>query len=43
MRRSFCHLANVYLKLGVSSRGEALSRALSEGWITEGDIVPEEG
>jgi DNA-binding NarL/FixJ family response regulator len=38
------HLANVYPKMGVSSRGEALSRALSEGWITEGDIIgPEEG
>jgi hypothetical protein len=37
-------MANVYPKLGVSSRGEALSRALGEGWITEGDIVvPEEG
>jgi len=38
------HLANVYPKLGVSSRGEAVSRAMSEGWITEEDIVgPEEG
>jgi DNA-binding NarL/FixJ family response regulator len=38
------HLANLYPKMGVSSRGEAVSRALSEGWITEGDIIgPEEG
>ena len=38
------HLANVYPKMGVSSRNEAVSRAMSEGWITEGDIVgPEEG
>ena len=37
------HLANAYPKLGVSSRGEALSKALGEGWITEGDIVGPEG
>ena len=38
------HLANVYPKLGVSSRVQAVSRAMSEGWITEEDIVgPEEG
>ena len=38
------HLANAYPKMGVSSRNEAVSRAMSEGWITEGDIVgPEEG
>jgi DNA-binding NarL/FixJ family response regulator len=38
------HLANLYPKLGVSSRGGAVARALSEGWIAEGDIVgPEEG
>jgi len=37
------HLANVYPKLGVSSRVQAVSRAMSEGWITEEDIVgPEE-
>ena len=28
------HLANIYPKMGVSSRGEALRKALSEGWIT---------
>ena len=38
------HLANLYPKLGVSSRGGAVARALSEGWIAEGDIVgPEKG
>jgi DNA-binding NarL/FixJ family response regulator len=33
------HLANVYPKLGVASRGEAIRKALSEGWITEKDIT----
>ena len=28
------HLANAYPKMGVGSRGEALRKALSEGWIT---------
>ena len=28
------HLANVYGKMGVESRGEASQRALREGWIT---------
>ena len=28
------HLANIYPKMGVGSRGEALRKALSEGWIT---------
>jgi DNA-binding NarL/FixJ family response regulator len=38
------HLANAYPKLGVSSRGEALSKGMGEGWITDRDIVgPEEG
>jgi DNA-binding NarL/FixJ family response regulator len=37
------HLANAFPKMGVSSRGEALSRAMSEGWITEGDIIGPEG
>jgi DNA-binding NarL/FixJ family response regulator len=38
------HLANVYSRLGVSSRGEAMSRAMSEGWLTERDITaPEAG
>jgi DNA-binding NarL/FixJ family response regulator len=33
------HLANVYPKIGVSSRGEALRKAMDEGWITERDIL----
>ncbi len=32
------HLANVYRKLGVSSRGEAMLKALSEGWVTIRDV-----
>ena len=28
------HLANIYPKMGVSSRGEAVRKALSEDWIT---------
>ena len=32
------HLSNVYEKLGVHSRGEAVSRAISEGWISSWDI-----
>jgi DNA-binding NarL/FixJ family response regulator len=40
------HLANVYPKMGVASRGEAVRLALSEDWLTVGDIsedVPGEG
>ena len=33
------HLANVYEKMGVGSRGEAAQKALSEGWITAGDLI----
>lgn len=33
------HLANVYPKMEVSSRGEALRKAMREGWITERDIT----
>lgn len=33
------HLANVYEKMGVNSRGEASQKALSEGWITAGDLT----
>lgn len=32
------HLSNVYEKLGVHSRGEAVSRAISEGWISSWNI-----
>jgi len=38
------HLATAYPKMGVSSRGEALSNAMKEVWITDRDIVgPEAG
>ena len=36
------HLANAYPKMGVASRGEALRKALSEGWITIQDITQDE-
>jgi DNA-binding NarL/FixJ family response regulator len=32
------HLANLYPKMGVASRGEATSKALSEGWISARDV-----
>ncbi len=32
------HLSNVYEKLGVHSRGEAVGKAISEGWISSWDI-----
>ena len=32
------HLSNVYDKLGVHTRGEAVSKAVSEGWISSWDI-----
>ena len=37
------HLANVYEKMGVGSRGEASQKALIEGWITAGDLTREGG
>jgi DNA-binding NarL/FixJ family response regulator len=33
------HLANIYPRIGVSSRGEAVWRALSERWISARDIT----
>jgi DNA-binding NarL/FixJ family response regulator len=33
------HLANVYEKMGVGSRGEATQKALREGWITTSDLT----
>lgn len=33
------HLANIYQKMGVGSRSEATKKALSEGWITAGDLT----
>jgi DNA-binding NarL/FixJ family response regulator len=35
------HLANLYAKMGVGSRGEATRKALSEGWITARDLTRE--
>ena len=38
------HLANIYPKIEVSSRGEATRKALSEGWISTRDVTnPSEG
>ena len=36
------HLSNVYDKVGVRTRGEAVSRALAEGWVSYWDIVQDE-
>lgn len=33
------HLANIYPKIGVSSRGEAARKALSENWITIEEVT----
>jgi DNA-binding NarL/FixJ family response regulator len=33
------HLANIYPKMGVSSRGEAVRKALSEDWITIREVT----
>jgi len=33
------HLSNAYGKLGVRTRGEAVSRAVSEGWVSSWDIA----
>jgi DNA-binding NarL/FixJ family response regulator len=33
------HLANIYPKMGVSSRGEAVRKALSKRWISPRDIT----
>jgi DNA-binding NarL/FixJ family response regulator len=35
------HLANVYPRIGVSSRGEAVRKALSQNWISARDITSE--
>jgi DNA-binding NarL/FixJ family response regulator len=35
------HLANLYPKMGVSSRSEATRKALSEGWISAHDLTRE--
>lgn len=36
------HLANIYSKMGVVSRGEATRKALEKGWITIEDVTEEE-
>ena len=36
------HLANIYAKMGVASRTEAVRKALGERWITQEDITEEE-
>jgi DNA-binding NarL/FixJ family response regulator len=36
------HLANIYPRIGVSSRGEAVKKALSKKWISTRDITSEE-
>jgi DNA-binding NarL/FixJ family response regulator len=35
------HLVNVYKKMGVGSRSEAIAKALSEGWLTLRNIAPD--
>ena len=35
-------LSNVYDKLNVHSRGEAVSKAVSEGWVSSWDIARDE-
>ncbi len=37
------HLANLYAKMEVSSRGEATRKALSEAWFTTQQLTEEEG
>jgi DNA-binding NarL/FixJ family response regulator len=37
------HLANLYPKLNVNSRGEATRKALSEGWISTREVTRQEG
>jgi DNA-binding NarL/FixJ family response regulator len=37
------HLVNVYAKMKVGSRTEAINKALSEGWFTLGDLTRSQG
>jgi ATP/maltotriose-dependent transcriptional regulator MalT len=37
-----CHLANIYPKIDVNSRGEAVRKALSEDWIIIQEITEED-
>lgn len=36
------HLANLYAKTDVGSRGEATRKALSEGWFTARDVTQQD-
>ena len=36
------HLANVYIKMGVHSRGEAMRQALQKEWITIHEVIAED-
>jgi DNA-binding CsgD family transcriptional regulator len=36
------HLANIYERIGVRSRGEAVAKGVSEGWLVLDDIVSED-
>ena len=36
------NLSNVYSKLDVNNRGEAVSKAVSEGWVSSWDIARDE-
>ncbi len=36
------NLSNVYGKLDVNNRGEAVSKAVSEGWVSSWDIARDE-
>ena len=36
------HLSNIYSKLGVSSRSEAVAKSVAEGWLALEDIISED-
>jgi Bacterial regulatory proteins, luxR family len=36
------HLANIYERIGVRSRGEAVAKGVREGWLVFDDIVSED-
>jgi DNA-binding CsgD family transcriptional regulator len=36
------HLANIYSKIGISSRGEAVAKGVAEGWLALEDIISED-
>ena len=36
------HLANIYIKMGVHSRGEAMREALTREWITVEELTAED-